>query len=690
MFSNIWHKPVHGDRSLSDKSRLLGGSPPRSPLAPVAQLPLFNKMKRKREESNVVTPISEQPAHKKRAETLSHIQIPRPSFDQLFTGPPAPVASSVGQSMSSDPTGESQLPEQLSSVAPVVPSSAAKGPTSTSTASTMSDPRLRLKPSVDIAEAEQVIESQFNLEILYKHRELRLIDQELAKCEIALEQLRRCQVIPYPTNYLHPPESSLVYNNTASEAPRWGVTDGPYTRHLQKWLLQDSAFDDSFVEPPSASATPTSGKYLPERSTRGTHSDKTVMAASSSRAQRGLARSAASSAAHSNPHEEKGPMIVKRSSDSHMVKLVCLDCRRSDFSSTQGFINHCRIAHSRQFVSHDAAIEASGEELDGTENNPTDSSGARGAPASAGLVHPLIRSAHLLASSTTGNNNTSGAAPSPKGKQKAGSDASKTSTATTPSPSSRPPLPTLRNAPPLQHPSPQTPHLSALLARLGRQVNLEALVEDATTRPESDSEEDSDEEMEDADVAEPQEPERPSSRSTRGVVRSSTPSVPPDSSAMGYDGQFDQPPKPTHPHPSPLSLGRRQSLTADTESSSFSPNTTDSHPAPSLVSDDGDHETTHSDSEGPFSSDEHEPAHHYLDTEMIGHDGMDLDDANSVRLGPGAGKPRQHVRHGPEQPTPTVRRRSRPSAMAHQNHVHHGERHVTFASLSTDSEKDMS
>jgi GATA zinc finger len=43
------------------------------------------------------------------------------------------------------------------------------------------------------------IESHFGLEILLKHDELRLINQEMAKCQIALEQLRRCHLISSST-----------------------------------------------------------------------------------------------------------------------------------------------------------------------------------------------------------------------------------------------------------------------------------------------------------------------------------------------------------------------------------------------------------------------------------------------------------------------------------------------------------
>jgi len=74
------------------------------------------------------------------------------------------------------------------------------------------------------------------------------------------------------------------------------------------------------------------------------------------------------------------------------VKLVCLDCKRENFGSTQGFINHCRIAHRREFKSHEEAAAQSGHpiELDevggivGEEKHTVSATG---------LVHPLIRTA---------------------------------------------------------------------------------------------------------------------------------------------------------------------------------------------------------------------------------------------------------------------------------------------------------
>lgn len=44
-----------------------------------------------------------------------------------------------------------------------------------------------------------------------------------------------------------------------------------------------------------------------------------------------------------------------------MVRLTCPICQRNNFSSAQGFLNHSRIAHSKEFTSQDAAALKCGD-----------------------------------------------------------------------------------------------------------------------------------------------------------------------------------------------------------------------------------------------------------------------------------------------------------------------------------------
>lgn len=553
------------------------------------------------------------------------------------------------------------------------------------------------------AALREIIEAQFSLEILLKHRELRLIDQEFAKCQIALEQLRRCQICPYPASsstfggmQAAGTGSGAAYDNGATYAPPWGVADGPYTRHYERWLIPDSAFDDCVAE---QIQTPTfGGEFVPERATRGSKAEKGTVAGKS-RSQRGSngARLKALPHGYPEPKEEKGPMIVKRSSDGKMVKLVCLDCRRSNFNSAQGFINHCRIAHSRLFLSHDAAIEASGEEVDmDIEGGFGESSGSQ-ASASAGLVHPLIRSA--LARPTPADSVT--ASSRRKKLHSAATAKSQLPTALSSAQAISTPrrtdfeVPEHEKTDPVDHvpfhPSPQTPHLSALFDRMGRGGDLNEMVAQAKTSPEIDLTLSSDEEEE---VEEPSPAEQlgaSQSRSTRGVVRGGYLPARATKTPTPLERSPVQPGIPSNTYcAEPLSRlngnygyhspyhgrGHQQDhdlLMHDNASPlNLSPNTIESHTAPSLVSDDGDYENTHSDSEAPSSGEADDDEDHYIHAEMIDHDEMDLGEGSShdppLSLG---GKPR----------SPPAGRRSsamrRPSAIRDEA----GEdRHVSFAS----------
>merc|ERR1712093_532723 len=71
---------------------------------------------------------------------------------------------------------------------------------------------------------------------------------------------------------------------------------------------------------------------------------KTLHQVAHSRSQRGTASQKLQALPSGYPpvKEKAGPCVLKRG-DGQWVKLICIDCQRHDFSSTQGFINHCRI-----------------------------------------------------------------------------------------------------------------------------------------------------------------------------------------------------------------------------------------------------------------------------------------------------------------------------------------------------------
>ncbi|KAF4553329.1 Hypothetical protein D9617_7g030560 [Elsinoe fawcettii] len=224
----------------------------------------------------------------------------------------------------------------------------------------------------ELSPLQQTILQQFNLEILLKHRELRTIDQELAKCQVALEQLRRCELIPYPGQDLSndistgsgPAIRAAPGHTQPSAPPPWGVTDGPYSKHYSSWLLPDSTFD-SF----SAVQTPTHDPYAVIRGDRSTRNTGASWAkpAKSRLNRESISFSPQASVAQAPSRNKGGPLVLKRMSDNTFVKLVCTKCHRSDFSSVQGFLNHCRIAHKIDYKSHEAAAQDCGHPLEDHE-----------------------------------------------------------------------------------------------------------------------------------------------------------------------------------------------------------------------------------------------------------------------------------------------------------------------------------
>ena len=218
---------------------------------------------------------------------------------------------------------------------------------------------------------QQVIENEFNMQILMKHNELRLIEQELAKCQVALEQLRRCEVKPFPGD--HRPSESVSAGTGPAIAPAAGytrpshaapydVTEGPYARHYRHWLLPDAQFDSV---PEQLFIPADSGPFTGVRSTRGHGTARKSLQKPVAAHNRG------SDSMHSIPNypppapkDKSSPLVLRRSTDNQLVKLICNNCLRGNFSSIQGFLNHCRIAHKVDYKSHDAAAVDCGRTLE--------------------------------------------------------------------------------------------------------------------------------------------------------------------------------------------------------------------------------------------------------------------------------------------------------------------------------------
>ena len=725
MYLLSWSSSARNDKALKEKANFMPTQQQRSPMT---QIPLLNKVKRKRSGESPESQPLECPAVKRRTESVSHVGIPAAEMPRVILPRQEDPTSGRSDSDQANPgQGSTEMqwerPDKSNHLPDPKPENLTRSKVDRPNNDTSRFPRILNAP----AALREVIEAQFSLEILLKHRELRLIEQEFAKCQIALEQLRRCQLSPYPAlsstfegMQAASTGSGQAYGNKAPHAPPWGVATGPYTRHYERWLIPDSAFDDTIAD---QIQTPTlGGKFVPERTTRGSMADKGTVAGKS-RSQRGSigARLKALPHGYPEPKEEKGPMIVKRSSDGKMVKLVCLDCHRSNFNSAQGFINHCRIAHSRQFLSHDAAIEASGEEVDmDVEGGGLGESSGSQASASAGLVHPLIRSAlarptHTpttnsvtsISSSTSSSTSPSSSScscssssSSSQRRKRTHSSTSKDRPSTAFSSVQVMSTPSRANLETPEHakienvpfnPSPQTPHLSALFAKLGRGGDLNEMVAQAKTCPEIDLSLSSDDEDEQEEMSPTEQPVASQSRSTRGVVqggclparaiRSPTPlkrsplhsgtshnSFKADS-LPSVSGHYDyQSPYHSRDHHQVHDVPMHENAST----LNLSPNTTESHTAPSLVSDDGDYENTHSESETPSSGEADDDEDHYIHAAVIDHDVLDLGVGSSHD---------HHLSFGGKPRRPSDGRRS--SAMRHSSAIRDeaGEhRHVSFAS----------
>ncbi|QSZ32530.1 hypothetical protein DSL72_002108 [Monilinia vaccinii-corymbosi] len=509
----------------------------------------------------------------------------------------------------------------------------------------------------ELALVRETIESELSLEILMKHNELRLIQAELAKCQVSLEQLRRVHLIPFPgvpgTGAQASPESmSNVSAGTGpavwsgDKVPKWappyGITEGPYTRHWAKWLIPGPDFDGiDVVDTHAGPGRPRAGKMVPEgRATRNSIAEGSTLS-TKSRSHRGSSGQSFQSipSGYSQP-KRAGPSILKRS-DGKTVKLVCLDCNREDFSSTQGFINHCRIGHHREFKSHEEAAQISGQIIEVDELGAAPVLEKIPSVATGDLVHPLIKSApidqeaHLaLLSRINDSMNLYLQGRLPGVTSIPGSAAS--------SPKKQPVVkPPVQTPQPSFVPSTSTPHLSELLKNRGFGGDLDEIVGDAKTRVGVDELSSSEEESSDDEVAETSTAALPSRRlagfdgpvdtpmtgmrlparaamspahfgrptSSKGMDASTRPGlshISPRSSYATLNTSMAAPTtRPPHANrPQPINI-REHDQDGDvdmgiTDASSIidlSPNTVASNNAPSLVSDDGEYDEGDDDAE---------------------------------------------------------------------------------------------
>lgn len=174
-----------------------------------------------------------------------------------------------------------------------------------------------------------ILTNQVDLEIRLKHRELRLTDEEMGKCEAQMLALRKFFEVPNDVQLdKEPNDFTIKYFDLLNKSLSVSYTQLLKQRYQDKPEFKQDVFEQN--------SNP--GHYR----TRSTTSSLRPSFTSSGLRVTGC---------------------LYRRTDGVVVKLTCPDCQRSNFSSAQGFLNHSRIAHSQEYTSQDAAALRCGEIL---------------------------------------------------------------------------------------------------------------------------------------------------------------------------------------------------------------------------------------------------------------------------------------------------------------------------------------
>lgn len=186
---------------------------------------------------------------------------------------------------------------------------------------------------IPVEQLKGIMARQLELEVQLKHKELQMAEDEIGKCEAQMLALRNfLEVLPDVSLENEPSGFTTKYHNLLrkSFAVKYSTVDrddGPELAPSARSAL------DPVVEPTYRT------------------------------------RSTTSSLRPSAAYRYQTLGCLYRRTDGVIVKLTCPDCRRSNFSSAQGFLNHSRIAHSKEYTSQDAASLKCGDILPDTEQD---------------------------------------------------------------------------------------------------------------------------------------------------------------------------------------------------------------------------------------------------------------------------------------------------------------------------------
>lgn len=181
-----------------------------------------------------------------------------------------------------------------------------------------------------------ILSNQVDLEIRLKHKELKLTEEELGKCEAQMLALRQFFEVPKEVTFNNEPNDfTLKYYNVLSESLLVSYTK-----------LQQQQYMQALAESPYSQF------------------NQNIFGGEPEPAPTYRTRSTTSSLRPSlNGVANRIPGCLYRRTDGVVVRITCPDCHRSNFLSAQGFLNHLRIAHSKEFTSQDAAALRCGEIL---------------------------------------------------------------------------------------------------------------------------------------------------------------------------------------------------------------------------------------------------------------------------------------------------------------------------------------
>lgn len=188
---------------------------------------------------------------------------------------------------------------------------------------------------VPVSELKGIMARQLELEVQLKHKELQMAEDEIGKCEAQMIALRKfLEVLPDADLENEPSGFTTKYYNLLSKS---------FAVKYSNVGLQEALP----LRPASVTGAPDVAVPEPTYRTRSTTSSLRPSAA----------------------YRYHTIGCLYRRTDGVIVKLTCPDCRRSNFLSAQGFLNHSRIAHSKEYTSQDAASLKCGEVLPDSEQD---------------------------------------------------------------------------------------------------------------------------------------------------------------------------------------------------------------------------------------------------------------------------------------------------------------------------------